>query len=241
MYKPNNQEYGKFKSKIHFWGRITIGLAFFVSMSIPFYLTFIAGHSVDTTVLVKGLIFVVSFVGIIWVVEPISYFPILGAGGSYMSFLSGNIGNMRMPVVGAVQSALNLKTGSRKAEAATIFGLVTSNIINLVILLAVIIFGTTLVQKLPPAVLNAFAYAVPGIIGAMIVTFGAKMKLVHIIETVILGAAVLFAIHLIGKFNPAIGKLLQTGQIGIAAIFAIVLAVILAKNTVGQNIDHSEE
>lgn len=241
MYQPNPQAYAQFKSKVHFWGRLTIAIAFFVSLSIPFYLTFIAGYQVEGSVLVKGLIFVASFVGIIWVVEPISYFPILGASGSYMSFLSGNIGNMRMPVVGAIQNALNLKSGTRKSEVATIYGLAASNLCNLAILLVVVIGGATLISYLPPAILKAFAYAVPGIIGAMIVTFGMKMKLSHIIMTLILGFVVLQVIRWIVPIAPNIGKLMQMGQIGIAAIFAMILAMILAKSTVGQDIDNDED
>ena len=56
----------EFDRKVHFWGRLTIAVAFFVSFSIPFYLTFIAGYNVDTTVLTKGMVFVVGFVGIIY-------------------------------------------------------------------------------------------------------------------------------------------------------------------------------
>lgn len=241
MYKPNAEAYARFKKKVHFWGRLTIAVAFFVSLSIPFYLTFIAGYHVEGSILAKGLIFVASFVGIIWVVEPISYFPILGAGGSYMSFLSGNIGNMRMPVVGAIQNALNLKAGTRKSEVATIYGLITSNLINLAILLVVVIGGATLISYLPPAVLKSFAYAVPGIIGAMIVTFGLKMKLPHIIMTSILGLVVLQAIRGIEVIAPKVGKLLAMGQIGVAAIFAMAFAVFLARNTVGQDINPDED
>jgi hypothetical protein len=221
-----------FRRKIHFWGRLTIAIAFFFSFSIPFYLTFIAGHAVNTTVLIEGLLFVLGFVGIIYFIEPVSYFPVLGPIGTYMSFLSGNIGNMRMPVVGAVQSALQAEPGTRKAEMAAVFGLVTSNLVNLAVLLFVVIGGTALVRILPEAVLGAFTYAVPGIIGAMIITFGSKMSVRHIIATVILGLVVIQLIQFIGKVMPAAGKLLNIGQVGVAAVFAIAFAVILARRSI---------
>jgi hypothetical protein len=217
-----------FNRKVHFWGRLSIAVAFFVSFSIPFYLTFIAGNNVDTAVFVKGIIFVVGFVGMIYFIEPISYFPVLGPIGTYMSFLSGNIGNMRMPVVGAVQNALDAEPGSKKAEMAAVFGLAASTVVNLAILFVVIIGGTALVNALPANVLGAFAYAVPGIIGAMIVTFGSKMSFKNIILTMILGLAVIQLINLIGTFAPALGKLLSIGQVGVAAAFAIAFAVYLA-------------
>jgi hypothetical protein len=227
--KPTETYDMAFKQKIHFWGRLSIAIAFFVSLSIPCYLTFVAGYPVNTTVLIEGLVFVVGFVGIIYFIEPISYFPVLGPIGTYMSFLSGNIGNMRMPVVGAVQSALGTEAGSKKAEMAAVFGLVTSNLVNLAVLLVVIVGGTALVNALPASVLGAFSYAVPGIIGAMIVTFGSKMTIRHIIYTIILGLVIIQLIQFIGTFAPAVGKLLKIGQVGVAAAFAIVFAVFLSR------------
>ncbi|MEX1299526.1 MAG: hypothetical protein AB1Z81_11015 [Desulfotignum sp.] len=229
--KPSETIERDFRHKIHFWGRLSIAVAFFFSFSIPFYLTFVAGHAVNTTVLIEGLLFVLGFVGIIYFIEPISYFPVLGPIGTYMSFLSGNIGNMRMPVVGAVQSALGAEPGSRKAEMAAVFGLVASNLVNLAVLLVVVIGGTALVRILPEAVLGAFTYAVPGIIGAMIVTFGSKMTVKHIIATILLGLVVIQLIQFIAKVMPAVGKLLNIGQVGVAAVFAIAFAVVLARRS----------
>lgn len=217
-----------FNNKVHFWGRLSIAIAFFVSFSIPFYLTIIAGHAIDTTVFVKGIIFVLGFVGIIYFIEPISYFPVLGPIGTYMSFLSGNIGNMRMPVVGAVQNALNVEAGTKKAEMAAVFGLAASTVVNLVILFIVVIGGTALVKVLPESILGAFAYAVPGIIGAMVVTFGSKMSLKNIILTIILGLAVIQLIKFIGTVAPALGKMLSIGQVGVAAAFAIAFVIFVA-------------
>lgn len=217
-----------FKQRVHFWGRLSIAIAFFTSLSIPFYLTFIAGYGVNANVLIEGLIFVVGFVGILYLIEPISYFPVLGAIGTYMSFLSGNIGNMRMPVVGAVQNALQVEAGCKKAEIAAVFGLVSSNIVNLAILLSVMICGTAIINTLPASVLSAFSYAVPGIIGAMIYTFGAKMHLKHIIITLLLGWLTLESIHYMGILWPAIGKPLSIGKVGVAALVAISFSFLLA-------------
>jgi hypothetical protein len=125
--------HAELNNKIHFWGRISVAIAFFVSFSIPFYLTFIKGYEVDTAVMAQAIVFVAGFVGIIWFIEPISYFPVLGPIGTYMSFVSGNIGNMRMPAVGAVQAALEVEAGSKKAEMAAVFALVSSTVVNLLV------------------------------------------------------------------------------------------------------------
>ncbi len=220
----------QFNKSVHFWGRLTVALGFLLSLSIPMYLSFALGYSVDFTAVFKGLTFVASFVGILWFIEPISYFPILGSSGTYMSFLSGNIGNMRMPAVGAVQNALQLEAGTKKLEIASIFALVSSVFVNLAVLLVVVISGRAVVAALPPAALGAFVYAVPGIFGAMTVSFATRMKKKHIGMVMGLGIVVILVIMYIGKVNPKIGTPLSLGQIGIASIIAIIFGYFTAKN-----------
>lgn len=215
--------------KVHNRGRLTLFIALIGSFSIPIYLSFVLGHGVDTTTLTAGIIFVLGFVGIIWIVEPISYYPVLGPVGNYMSFLSGNIGNMRMPVVGGVQQALDAEPGTKRAEIAAVYGLAASTITNLIILFIVIIGGTFIVQALPESVLAAFAYAIPGIVGAMIYAFGSKLSPRNILIVVVLGLLIIQAIRLIGQVSEGAGRLLATGQVGIAAAIAIVVAVLLAR------------
>jgi hypothetical protein len=110
----NSERVNKFNKDVHFWGRLTIVIALIMALCIPSYLTFVRGYVPSTENIVAGLVAVAGFVGVVWVVEPISYFPVLGPAGTYISFLSGNIGNMRLPVIAAAQSALDLEAGSKK-------------------------------------------------------------------------------------------------------------------------------
>ena len=147
-----------------------------------------------------------------------------------MSFLTGNIGNIRLPVIGAVQNALELEAGTKKAEVAGIFALVSSIIVNLLILGLVVVSGQIIVSAMPEPLLNAFDYALPGILGAMLVMFGKKMKVIHIASVTFLGAAVAAAI----KFSPAylpgtVSRLISIGDVGVAAVFGIAFSLILAK------------
>lgn len=230
MQGPQLDDYNHaFNRQVHLRGRISLFVALLFSFSIPIYLSLVLGHGIDSKTLTAGVIFVLGFVGIIWIVEPLSYFPVLGPIGNYMSFLSGNIGNMRMPVVGGVQRALNAEPGTKRAEMAAVYGLAASTVVNLAILLVVIVGGTVLVRFLPESVLAAFTYAIPGIIGAMIYAFGSKLKPKYIIITVILGLVIIQLIALISRVAPAAGKLLTTGQVGVAAAIAIVTAIILAR------------
>lgn len=218
-----------FKQKVHLWGRITIFAGLLSSFTIPVYLSFIAGYGINLPVLTEGLIFILGIVGFLFIIEPISYFPVLGAIGSYMSFLTGNIGNMRVPVVAAVHSALHTEAGTKKAEISSVFALVGSTITNLLILSIVLIGGTTLIAFLPEFIVDSFSYAIPGIIGAMIFNFGEKMTIKHILAALILSASVMASLYLLGVAIPSIKLSLNIAQIGFAAIFGIFLALHLSK------------
>jgi hypothetical protein len=204
-----------FNNRIHFWGRLTIAVAIFSTMSIPLYLTFILGFIPELKDVVTGLISIAGFVGVVWFVEPVSYFPILGPAGTYMSFLTGNIGNMRLPVIGAVQNALDLEAGTKKAEVAGIFALISSIIVNLLVLGLVVVAGQIIVNAMPKSLL---------------VMFAKKMRLAHTVSLIVLGAAVAAIIKLSPGFLPGtVARLIAIGDVGVAAIFGIAFSLILAK------------
>lgn len=223
-------EKNKFHQNIHFWGQITILLTIFSSFLIPIYLTFVKGFIPDIQDIITGIIAIIGFVGIVWIIEPISYYPTLGPAGTYMSFVSGNIGNMRIPVIIATQNALNLESGSEEAEVCGIFALISSILTNLVILSIVMFLGQYIVNNLPQKILQSFNYALPGILGAMIVMFGSKIKLNNIVKLLFLTFIVLLFIRVSSNFIPKkISVSLNIGNSGIVAIFGIVYALIKSK------------
>lgn len=60
----------------------------------------------------------ISF-GAFYVVEPVSYYAALGMSGTYLSFLSGNIGNMRVPCAALAQDVTKSEPGTIQAEVVS--------------------------------------------------------------------------------------------------------------------------
>lgn len=235
MKNKTNQISDNFYKSIHFWGRLTVGVALLCTLLIPLYLTFVLGHYPNAADIISGLIAIAGFVGVIWFVEPISYFPVLGPSGTYMVFLSGNIGNMRVPVVTATQDALNIEPGSEKSEVAGIFAIISSTFTNLLILAIVLIGGQTLINALPANVVAAFNYALPGVLGAMVVMLGSKVELPNLIALIIIALATMVFIYFSPNFLPAnIAQLIGSADTGIVAIFGIIYSISKARK------DHAE-
>lgn len=115
-----------------------------------------------------------------WIMEPVMYFPMIGVAGSYICFTAGNITNMRIPCALAAQAAVGAQTGTAKGDAASVFGMVGSVMVNFIALGIVILFGNWLLGVLPEVVKTAFNYAMPAVFGSLIAVifnmFGGKKK-----------------------------------------------------------------
>lgn len=164
----------EFLPKAHLVGIITCLLAVVLCLLPPLYLSFVRSYHPGWAKVLAGFVLIASTAGVYWFVEPISYFPILGISGTYMSFLAGNIANQRLPCAAAAQNAVKAEPGSKKAEMAGILGIAASIVINILTLTLLVIAGAIIVANLPPSVTASFKYVLAGVFGAMFVQFATK-------------------------------------------------------------------
>ena len=119
----------------------------------------------------------VSSFGVLWFVEPISYYPVVGPMGTYMAFVSGNISNMRIPCASMAQVSAGVEPGTEKGSIVVTIGMGVSIVINTLVLSVGVIAGQAILSALPAAVNNALSnYLLPALFGALIVQFGMKAK-----------------------------------------------------------------
>lgn len=117
-----------------------------------------------------------SSFGVLWFVEPISYFSVLGPVGTYMAFLSGNISNMRVPCSSMAQVSAEVEPGSEQGSVIATLGMAISIIINISVLTIGVILGSSILAMLPASVTGALNYLLPALFGALLVQFGVKAK-----------------------------------------------------------------
>lgn len=124
--------------------------------------------------ILTGWMYTASMFAIYSIVEPICYFPILGLPGTYMSFLSGNIGNMRVPSAVIAQESIGVEPGTKKAELIATLGIAGSIFTNIIVITIAAIGGQALLSFFPPVVIMAFKYVSSAIFGAMFAMFASK-------------------------------------------------------------------
>ena len=166
----------------------------------------------------KGLLATAPMYWAVGVIETITYIPMLGAGGSYLSFVTGNISNLKLPcALNALESA-DVKAQSEEGEIISTVAIATSSIVTTLI----VILGVVLIIPLTPilsseALAPAFEQMVPALFGGLGVVFISKNFKLAIAPVLLM--LVLFI------FIPA----LNAGTVGIMVPVGVVLTVIYAR------------
>ena len=159
------REFGKPSIRI---GSITLIIGFVLAF-VPAFTLWLVYGVVPTPAEIAIIFTLVVSSGFAWmVVEPISYYGVLGAAGSYMAFLSGNISNMRLPCAMVAQEVTGVKPGTKEGELMATIGIAGSIVTNLIFVTLGAIGGTLLLGALPASVKDAFKYVPASIFAIMI-------------------------------------------------------------------------
>lgn len=217
-YMPKVNKIGKFT------GYVGVLVAFIPAVVLAIVFGILPKPAALLTAFISGA----SAFGVLWFVEPISYFPVVGSAGTYMAFLSGNISNMRIPCASMAQVAADVKPGTQEGSVIATLGMAVSIIINVSVLTVGAILGTSVLSMLPESVKGALNYLLPALFGALLVQFGMKMKK-HSIFMVII-AIILYILIGMGVFNWLPGASNWLGTLGCVFI-SIAIGLATLKNT----------
>ncbi len=172
----NNFFENEYMPKMNKIGKITGFLGVAVAFLPAILLAVVYGILPKPAALLTAFIAGASSFGVLWFVEPISYFSVLGPVGTYMAFLSGNISNMRVPCASMAQVAAEVEPGSEKGSVVATVGMAISIIINVSVLTIGVILGSSILAMLPASVTMALSYLLPALFGALLVQFGLNAK-----------------------------------------------------------------
>ncbi|WP_231514824.1 small-conductance mechanosensitive channel [Oceanobacillus salinisoli] len=181
----SNSPMEQFHAKSHFWGRLTIWPVILLSISLPLILSFVLGYHPGWNVVLSGFFAYASIVAVVWVLEPLMYYPILGASGTYIGFLTGNIGNMCLPSAAAAQNAIGAQPGTEKGEITATLAIGAASIVNKVLLIPMILGGAILVANIPEHIQQVFPLILPAIFGGVLAQFAIKKPIYGVIALVI--------------------------------------------------------
>ncbi len=168
--------------------------------------------------LLKGLIATVPMYWAVGIVEIFTYVPMLGAGGTYLSFVTGNISNLKLPCAIDAMERAEVKPTDEEGEIISTIAIATSSIVTTFIILAGVVligFITPILES--PVLTPAFDMILPALFGGLGVVFVSKNFKIAIAPIILM--LVLFI------FVPA----LNAGTVGIMVPVGVVFTLIVAR------------
>ena len=170
----------------------------------------------------KGIIATAPMYWAVGIVEVITFIPMLGAGGSYLSFVTGNISNLKLPcAINALENA-KVDVKSEEGEIVSTIAIAVSSIVTTVI----IILGVILLAPLKPFMESetlkpAFDQLLPALFGALGVALVSKSWKIAIAPVVLM--LILFV------FAPALNASTVGIMVPVGVVFTIIFSRFLYK------------
>ena len=170
----------------------------------------------------KGLLATAPMYWAVGIIETITYIPMLGAGGSYLSFVTGNISNLKLPCALSALESDGVEAKSEEGEIVSTIAIAVSSIVTTVI----IALGVLLIVPLTPVLENpvlepAFAQLLPALFGALGVVFVSKNWKIAIAPVALM--LILFV------FVPALNSSTVGIMVPVGVIFTICFSRVLYK------------
>ena len=168
----NEQEkyayFEKFNNTMHRIGRIMLIISLVLLIGVPFLVGIVYHAMPSAGGFFSGFFKVAIIYYPVAIVEFLVYTPMLGAGGSYLAFLTGNVTNMKIPCAMNARDIAGTKEGTPEHEVVTTLSVATSALVTT----SVVAIGVALITPLTPILENpvltpAFDNVVPALFGAL--------------------------------------------------------------------------
>ena len=211
--------------QVYRWGLIWNLSVMGILMAFPIVVAILYHAMPDWQGLLGGLMATAPMYWAVGVVEVISYIPMLGAGGSYLSFVTGNISNLKLPCALNALEQAEVKASSEEGEVVSTIAIAVSSIVTtLIIILGVILIVplTPLLEN--PALTPAFDQLVPALFGGLGVVF--------ISRNWKLAVAPILLMLILFIFVPALNEGTVGIMVPVGVVFTLILGRILYKKGV---------
>lgn len=161
--------------KLHKSSKITNYICVLFCFIPAILVVLVYGIEIPWSAVLTGWVAIASAIGVVWFVNPIGNFPIVGSAGTYINVVAGNSSNMRIPCAVMAQKSVGVEAGTPEGSLISTLGICTSVFVNIPVLAVGAVLSSIIMSYLPQSVLDAFNFLLPALFGAVYVQF-AMMK-----------------------------------------------------------------
>ncbi len=161
--------------KTHFYGRLWMGTTFVLMLLLPIVVgSYYDAHPLFADVF-KGLMGVAPIFWTVALIEIVTFTPMLGTGGSYLGFVTGNLTNLKVPCTLMALENSGYKQGSKEGEIISTIAIASSSIATIIVIALGVFLMTPLTPILNSELLKpAFDQILPSLFGGLAVVYVSK-------------------------------------------------------------------
>lgn len=157
-----------YETKVHMIGRCTLIMGLLLTFFPPFILWLIYGIVPPLNNLINGIISISAIMIPVSIVEILTFSPMLGSSAMYMSYLTGNISNMKIPSAAISMETVNVKPSTEEGDIISTIAIAGSVISSEIIIILGVILITPITAKLNnPIIQPAFEQVLPALFGSI--------------------------------------------------------------------------
>ena len=207
-----------YMESVHHYGRIWGIIVGLVLLAFPLILSLMFRTAPNFDILWKGILATAPMYWAVGIVEIFTFTPMLGAGGTYLSFITGNISNLKLPCAIDAMERAGVKASDEEGEVISTISIAVSSIVTTLIIIVGVICIVPLTPLLEsPILVPAFDMILPALFGGLAVVFISKNLKLSIAPIIIM--LILFI------FVPA----LNAGTVGIMVPVGVICTVVYAR------------
>ncbi len=213
-----------YRDSIHFVGKFWMFGALAMLVAVPVAICIYYRAWPPFGGVLKGFLSVAPIFWTVGVIEVFTYVPMLGTGGSYLGFVTGNLSNLKVPCALNAMDRANVKACSEEGEVVSTIAIATSSLVTTLIIAAGVLLLAQIEPFLESEIMQpAFSNILPALFGALAVVYVSKNWKIAMAPLLFMIALFILVPSLAGS----VGILVPVG-----ALIAIGVARILYKNNV---------
>ena len=192
MKKDQGLMLSEYKEMTHRIGRLWTAAAMLLIIAVPLIFCLIYGVVPEWNSFLKGAVAIIPMYWAIGLIEVFNYSPMLGSGGTYLAFVTGNLLNMKVPAAQVALSKAGVSATTEEGEVLSTIAVAVSTIVTDLILILGLLFVIPITNWInaDPLLSSVFdlssGYVIPALFGALGVVFLSKSWKIAIVPSLLM-------------------------------------------------------
>ena len=164
-----------YEERVHLWGRVSVAISILLFIMVPVAICVYYDAWPEMRHVLTGLLAVAPIYWTVGIIEVFTFSPMLGSGGSYLAFITGNLSGLKVPCALNAMEAAGAKPSTPEGEVISTLAVAASSLTTTVVIaLGVLLLGYLTPVLESPTLQPVFDNILPSLFGGLAVVYVSK-------------------------------------------------------------------